>query len=244
MTYVHPAERSCARPLCFLLFLVTSAVCAPFGALGSAQLVLAETRSPVKVIFFGDSLTAGYGLSRDEAFPARIREYAARDGFVIDVVNAGASGDTTAGGLRRLDWVTREKPDVFVLALGANDGLRGLDMESMKSNLSGIVRRIRGRFPTVPILLLPMELPPTFGQAYVQRFRGVYSEVARETAIVLGPFLLEQVAGRPELNLPDGLHPNARGHELVAQTVWPALKSVIVAERASRSSEDHPKKGA
>lgn len=244
MTNVHPVERFCARPVCFLLFMVASVVCALFAALAGAQLVLAETRSPVKVVFFGDSLTAGYGLSREEAFPARIREYAARDGFVIDVVNAGASGDTTAGGLRRLDWVTREKPDVFVLALGANDGLRGLDMKSMKSNLSEIVRRIRGRFPIVPVLLLPMELPPTFGQDYVQRFRDVYSEVARETAVVLGPFLLEQVAGRPELNLPDGLHPNARGHELVAQTVWPALKSVIVAERVSRSSEDHLKKGA
>jgi acyl-CoA thioesterase-1 len=185
----------------------------------------------VKVTFFGDSLTAGYGLGRDEAFPARIREYAAREGVVVDVVNAGASGDTTAGGLRRLEWVTRERPDLFVLALGANDGLRGLDTESMKANLSEIVRRIRGKFPAVPILLLPMELPPTLGQEYVQRFRDVYSQVARETAIVLGPFLLEQVAGRQEFNLPDGLHPNARGHELVAQTVWPSIRSILGTER-------------
>ncbi len=220
-----------------MLSVVMSSVVVFVGALGAARCGTTEERRSRKVIFFGDSLTAGYGLGRDEAFPARVREYASLEGFAVDVINAGVSGDTTAGGLRRLDWVTKERPDVFVLALGANDGLRGLDVGNMRSNLSEIVHRVQRKFPGVPILLLPMELPPTFGKEYAQSFRNVYTEVAQERSTHLGPFLLETVAGRSELNLPDGLHPNARGHELVAQTVWPALKTIIVSEEARRTTQ-------
>jgi acyl-CoA thioesterase-1 len=227
MKYSEGSFRNLLRMLPFVV-VVTGIVLV--ALLNGITMSSAQQKPPRTVLFFGDSLTAGYGLSREEAFPARIGELAAHEDFPIEVINAGASGDTTAGGLRRLDWVLKERPDVVVLALGANDGLRGLDVESVKANLIEIVRRIRTKFPGVPILLLPMELPPTFGESYVRRFREVYGEVSRETSVAQGPFLLEQVAGYPNLNLPDRLHPNARGHELVAQTVWPSLKSILMSE--------------
>lgn len=185
--------------------------------------------APVKrtaplVIFLGDSLTAGYGLTPDRAFPALVGEALAREGRPIRVVNAGVSGDTSAGGLRRIPWILSQKPDVVVLELGANDGLRGQDAD-LEKNLAGIIKAARATGARV--LLLGMKLPPNYGAAYTRDFARIYPEVAQRFGVPLVPFLLEGVAGRPELNLADGLHPNAEGQKIVAENVLPKLRQLV-----------------
>ena len=177
------------------------------------------------VVALGDSLTAGFGVAGDEAWPALIETRLKREGYPYRVVNAGVSGDTTAGGLRRVDWVLRNRPEVAVVALGANDGLRGLGTDAMEANLLAIVERLRAGGARV--LVAGMEVPPNYGAAYARAFRGVFPDVARRTGAALMPFLLDGVAADPRLNLADGIHPNAAGHRAIAERVWPHLVALL-----------------
>ena len=177
------------------------------------------------IVALGDSLTAGFGVAPEEAWPALVEARLRREGYPYRVVNAGVSGDTTAGGLRRVDWVLRNRPEVAVVALGANDGLRGLGTEAMQANLLAIVERLRGAGARV--LVAGMQVPPNYGTAYARAFRGVFPEVARRTGSPLMPFLLDGVAADPRLNLADGIHPNAAGHRAIAERVWPHLLALL-----------------
>jgi acyl-CoA thioesterase-1 len=173
------------------------------------------------VVALGDSLTAGLGVAAEEAWPALVDARLRREGYPYRVLNAGVSGDTTAGGLRRVDWVLRSRPEVAVVALGANDGLRGLGTNVMEANLIAIVDRLRAGGARV--LVVGMEVPPNYGAAYARAFRGVFADVARRTGAALIPFLLDGVAADPRLNQADGIHPNAAGHRAIAERIWPHL---------------------
>jgi acyl-CoA thioesterase-1 len=177
------------------------------------------------IVAFGDSLTAGFGVAAEEAWPALVEARLRREGYPYRVVNAGVSGDTTAGGLRRVDWVLRNRPEVAVVALGANDGLRGLGTDAMRANLLAIVERLRAAGARV--LVVGMELPPNYGAAYARAFRGVFPEVARQTGSALMPFLLDGIAADSRLNQADGIHPNAAGHRAIAERVWPHLVALL-----------------
>lgn len=178
-----------------------------------------------RIVFLGDSLTAGYGLTPAEAYPALVERRLRERGLDFAVVNAGVSGDTTAGGLRRLEWSLQGDVRVLVIALGGNDGLRGLPPAELERNLAAMIERARGR--GVQVLLAGMEAPPNFGPDYTSEFRAVYAELAAEYGIRLIPFFLEGVAGVPALNLPDGIHPNAAGQERVADLVWRELETML-----------------
>ena len=179
------------------------------------------------VVFLGDSLTAGLGVAGEEAFPALIEARLAASGVEIRGVNAGISGDTTAGGLARLDWLLGQRPDVLVVGLGANDGLRGLSLEQTEANLRAILDR--SRRAGCEVLLLGMRLPPNYGADYTERFAAIFPGLARELDVPLVPFLLGGVAGRPELNQADGIHPTAEGHRLMAENVLPQLRALLPA---------------
>ena len=178
-----------------------------------------------RVVFLGDSLTAGLGLEADQAFPAVVGRMLEEEGLPTRVVNAGVSGDTTAGGLSRLDWLLRQSPEVVVVGLGGNDGLRGIAPKASEENLRATVRRCRAAGASV--LLLGMLIPPNYGPEYTQQFREVYPRVARETDVPLVPFLLEGVGGDPRLNQPDGIHPTAEGHQVIARNVLPHLRPIV-----------------
>jgi acyl-CoA thioesterase-1 len=181
------------------------------------------------LVFFGDSLTAGYGLDDplQEAYPALIQQRVDSEPLPWKVVNAGLSGDTTAAGLRRVDWVLRQPVDLFVLALGGNDGLRGITPEVTGANLRAIIVRVRTRYPSATVLLAGMRMPPNMGEDYTRRFASLYPAVANDEHVGLIPFLLEGVGGRPEYNQTDGIHPNAAGHVLIARALWPILRPYL-----------------
>lgn len=179
------------------------------------------------LVFFGDSLTAGYGVDPDEAYPALIQRKIDEAGRPWRVVNAGLSGETTAGGMRRLDWVLRQPVDLIVIELGANDGLRGLKPEVTRANLQSIIDRIRDRDPQAGIILAGMRIPTNLGPEYTGAFAAIYPELAGKNHVPLIPFLLEGVGGRPELNQGDGIHPTAEGHVRVAETVWKVLLPLL-----------------
>ena len=195
-------------------------------ALAAGSLRAAEPRT---LVFFGDSLTAGYGLDdpASEAYPALIQEKIDAAKLPWRVVNAGLSGETTAGGLRRVEWVLRQPADLFVLELGANDGLRGIEPAVTQVNLQAIIDRVRAKYPAARIVLVGMQMPPTMGEDYTRAFAAMYPAVALKNHLTLVPFLLEGIGGRAEFNQPDGLHPTARGHELVAETVWKVLQPLL-----------------
>lgn len=179
------------------------------------------------ILFLGDSLTAGYGIDENQAYPALIQERIARADKNWNVINAGLSGETSSGGLRRINWLLRTDIDILVLALGANDGLRGVNLELTETNLQAIIDRTRERNPDVRIVLAGMQVPPNLGTAYAEQFRSMFPRLARANNAVLIPFLLEDVAGIPELNLPDGIHPTPRGQEIMAATVWTYLEPML-----------------
>ncbi len=179
------------------------------------------------VLFLGTSLTAGYGLASDQAFPFLIQRSIDSAGLDYRVVNAGVSGETSAGGLRRIGWLLREPVDVLVLELGANDGLRGLDVEEMRRNLQAIIDRTLVQHPRARIVIAGMESPPNMGSRYTSAFRRVFPDLAVANDAVLIPFLLDGVAGRPELNQPDGIHPTAEGHRRIAAVVWGVLQPLL-----------------
>jgi acyl-CoA thioesterase I len=185
------------------------------------------------VIFLGDSLTAGLGLPGDQAYPAVLDRRLDALGTPVRVLNAGVSGDTTAGGLARLDWLLKQKPDVLVVALGGNDGLRGLDLGETGKNLREIVRRTKAA--GVRVLLLGMKIPPNYGPDYTERFEALYPQIARELDVPLVPFLLEGVGGVADLNQADGIHPTAEGQEKVAATVEPYLVGLLKTSVASQA---------
>jgi len=191
-----------------------------------ARLCAAEART---IVFFGDSLTAGYGLENPaaEAYPALIAGKIAAAGLPWRVVNAGVSGDTSAGGERRIDWVLRQPVDILVLALGANDGLRGIDPAVTRANLDAIIDRVHTRQPSARVVLAGMQMPPSLGQDYAKSYAAIFPAVAREEHVPLIPFLLEGVGGRPELNQADGMHPTAAGDAIVAETVWRVLRPLL-----------------
>jgi len=180
------------------------------------------------ILFFGNSLTAGYGLDLEQAFPALIQKRLDSLQYEYKVINAGLSGETTASGKNRIDWVLRTVPDIFILELGANDALRGLPLVETKKNLQFIIDRVSEINPDVTILLAGMMVPPNLGQDYTEEFRTIFPDLARENEIVLIPFLLNGVAGDPNLNLPDGIHPTPEGHKIVANTVWEFLKPQLI----------------
>lgn len=182
---------------------------------------------PRTLLFFGDSLTAGYGLDPDEAFPALIQARLDARGGGWRVVNAGLSGETTAGGLRRLDWVLRQPVDVVVIELGGNDGLRGLPPEQTRANLAAMVDRIRARAPRAQVVVAGMQMPTNLGPDYTQAFAKVFPAVAREKECALIPFILEGVGGVPRLNQPDQIHPTAEGHRIVAENVWRVIEPLL-----------------
>ncbi|HEY6360475.1 MAG TPA: arylesterase [Vicinamibacterales bacterium] len=178
-----------------------------------------------RIVFLGDSLTAGYGLARAEAAPALIQARLNAEGYRYEVVNAGVSGDTSAGGLSRLDWSLEGTVSVLVVELGGNDGLRGLPVSQLKQNLTEIITRAKQR--RITVILTGMEAPPNYGPLYTSEFRQVFRELAKEHDVPFVPFYLEGVAGNPSLNLPDGIHPNAAGSRIIAETVWRALEPVL-----------------
>jgi len=180
-----------------------------------------------QILIFGDSIAAGYGLEEEEAFPALIQSKIDSIGLEYRVVNAGSSGETTAGGLRRIDWVLQQPVDIFVLELGGNDGLRGIDPENTKQNLQGIIDKVSEKYPSAEIVLTGMESPPNMGEQYTSRFRSVFSDLAEENDVTFMPFILDGVAGDQELNQADGIHPTKEGHKVIAENLWEYLEGVL-----------------
>ena len=183
----------------------------------------AEANDAPVILFFGNSLTAGYQLEEEESFPSLIQRKIDSSGLKYKVINAGLSGETSAGGLGRIDWVLKQDVDLFVLELGPNDALRGLDLDETKKNLRAILERVRAKDPKMPIVIAGMDAPPNMGSTYTNKFASIYPDLAKEFDAGLIPFLLEGVAGVPELNLRDGIHPNPRGQKIVANNVWAVL---------------------
>ena len=185
--------------------------------------------TPQTLVVFGDSLTAGSGLDDPftDAFPAVIQKKIEEATLPYRVVNAGLSGETSAGGLRRVDWVLRQPIDIFVLALGANDGLRGIEPAVTRENLQGIIDRVRAKNPGVKIVLAGMNMPPSMGADYVRDFAAIFPKLAKENQTAFVPFLLEGVGGRRALNQPDQIHPNAAGHVILAENVWKVLRPLL-----------------
>ncbi|WP_422361323.1 arylesterase [Reichenbachiella sp.] len=179
------------------------------------------------ILFFGNSITAGYQLDLSEAFPALIQERLDSLGFNYRTVNAGLSGETTASGNSRVDWVLKNPVDIFVLELGANDGLRGISVEEARKNLESIIRKVKEKYPECKILLAGMMVPPNMGQEYSDSFQKIYPDLEKKYKIPLIPFLLDGVAGNPELNLEDGIHPTPEGHQILTENVWKHLAPML-----------------
>lgn len=196
-------------------------------ALFIGMLLLFQPQGSKVILFFGDSLTAGYGLDPEEAFPSLIEQQLVQTGHKIKVVNAGLSGETSAGGLSRLDWILRQPIDVFILELGANDGLRGLPLEETRKNLQAILNKVKAKNPKAKILLTGMMVPPNMGKEYSEGFKKIYPDLAKANQAVLMPFLLEGVAGKEKLNQADGIHPNAEGHKIVAENLIKVLTKLL-----------------
>ena len=190
-------------------------------------LLFQGSTSPKNILFFGDSLTAGYGLSPDEAFPAIIEKKLNKNGKSVKVVNAGLSGETTAGGLSRIDWVLKQPVDVFVLELGANDGLRGLPLDQTQKNLQQIIDRVKVKSPKAKIVIAGMMVPPNLGNDYAGKFQKIFPDLAKKNNATLIPFLLQDVAGIEKLNQGDGIHPNIEGHKIVAENVYKVLSPLL-----------------
>jgi acyl-CoA thioesterase I len=205
------------------LGLILTGLISPLSGSEAAPAPTTETRN---VVVLGDSLAAGYGLDPSEAFPAVLQKKIDEAGWKFHVVNAGVSGDTSAGGLRRVDWLLKRRVDVLIIELGGNDGLRGLAPAALKKNLQAIIERTRQKYPAAEIVIAGMKMPANFG-SYAAEFESIYGEVAKEHKVGLVPFLLEGVGGRPDLNLPDRIHPTAEGQKIVAENVWTVLKPVL-----------------
>ncbi|MGZ8516974.1 MAG: arylesterase [Chitinophagaceae bacterium] len=179
------------------------------------------------IVFFGNSLTAGYGLSPSQAFPAIIQKKIDSLGLPYQVINAGVSGETSSGGNTRIDWILRQPVDIFVLELGANDGLRGIPLSETKKSLQAIIDKVKAKNPRTKLLFAGMQIPPNMGQTYTAEFRNIYTELAEKNSMTLIPFLLEGVGGETNLNQEDGIHPTAEGHRIVANNLWRQLEKLL-----------------
>lgn len=199
-------------------FLLISFICVFFPVSGLAQ---------QRVLFFGDSITAGYGLAPEQAFPALLQQKVDSLSWDVKIINGGLSGETSSGGLRRIDWVLQNPVDVFVLELGGNDGLRGIDLTLTERNLNGILEKVKSRYPKAKLVVAGMQVPPNLGQDYTRAFAQFFPQVAEKNNATLIPFILENVGGIEELNQPDGIHPTAQGHAIIAKTIWPYLKPLL-----------------
>lgn len=187
----------------------------------------ADENTSGTILFFGDSLTAGLGLNPNLAFPGLLQQRLDSLGYSYQVINAGLSGETTASGKNRLSWVLNQPIDIFVLELGANDGLRGIPLSETRKNLEGMIQQVRDKYAGVTIVLAGMQLPPNMGPEYTDEFRKMFPELAESEEVLLIPFLLQDVGGIPELNQEDGIHPTAAGHKIVAENVWEVLKEAV-----------------
>lgn len=187
-----------------------------------------DTLQAVKtILFFGNSLTAGYGLDPTESFPSLIQQKIDSAGLRYKTINAGVSGETSAGGKSRIEWILKSPVDVFILELGANDGLRGVPVAETKKNLQDIIDQVKARYPQAQLVMAGMQIPPNMGARYANDFRDMYMDLATKNNMTLIPFLLEGVGGVREFNLPDGIHPNVEGAKLVSENVWTVLKGVL-----------------
>ncbi len=180
-----------------------------------------------KIVFFGNSLTAGYGLSPSQAFPAIIQQKIDSLGLSYQVVNAGVSGETSSGGNTRIDWILKQSIDIFVLELGANDGLRGIPLSETKKSLQAIIDKVKAKNPDTKLVFAGMQIPPNMGQQYTTEFKNIYTELAEKNGMELVPFLLEGVGGEVSLNQEDGIHPTAEGHRIVANNLWKQLEKLL-----------------
>jgi acyl-CoA thioesterase I len=196
----------------------------------TATAVAEPAPAPAKktIVFLGDSLSAGSGVKPQQSFPSLVQEKIRERGLPFEVVNAGVGGDTTAGGLRRLDWLLQRRIDVLVLELGGNDGLRGLPVSNIKTNLKAMIDKARAKYPDVKIVIAGMQMPPNVGAKYAEEFRQAFYDVAKENNATMIPFLLEGVGGLREFNQPDLIHPNPEGHRIVADVVWKTLEPLLM----------------
>ncbi|MEM1119928.1 MAG: arylesterase [Bacteroidota bacterium] len=230
------------KPLFFGLFLTLFLACGGDATSAEAETIETPTSKMVTkvpraeqqattekqtIVFFGNSLTAAYGLDPSQGFVGLIRERIDSLGLNYKVVNAGLSGETSAGGNSRIDWILRQKIDVFVLELGANDGLRGTSTEETYKNLDAIIDKVKAKYPTAKIVICAMEALPNMGEKFRTDFRAVFDKLAKENNATLIPFFLNNVGGVPELNQADGIHPTARGHQIVAENIWEVLEDVL-----------------
>jgi len=221
---------------CYFLFLIVSTSCGESSnkkttttndnieAVDSSQTAPSKDKT---ILFFGNSLTAGLGLKLEEAFPAVIQRRLDSLNLPYQVINAGLSGETTTSGKNRVGWVLNQKVDIFVLELGANDGLRGIPLSETRKNLQDIIDIVREKNPKAQIILAGMQIPPNMGEEYTTEFRNIFPELAEKNHIKLIPFLLENVAGIPELNQDDSIHPTVEGQKIVAENVWAVLKGML-----------------
>ena len=247
MHTVPPLNSHLPRACILLLCLCVLSGCVPAATGEDQRAALEPAGGPatdadpdsggLRIVAFGDSLTAGLGLPAEEAFPARLQLRIELAGYRGQVVNAGVSGETTAGGLRRLDWALEGEVQILILALGGNDGLRGLPVDQMQDNLARMIAAARNR--GAQVLLAGMEAPPNFGTDYADRFRGVFERLAADFEVVFVPFLLEGVAGVAKLNQADGIHPNADGAERVAAHIWSTLEPMVRAAQTPRAAGAH-----
>lgn len=207
------------KPHCFAGYFVL--------ILGFFLLLTAAAPTPRNILFLGDSITAGYGLEPAQAYPALIQGKINAKRWPFKVINAGQSGDTSAGGLGRMDWLLKNHIDVLVLELGGNDGLRGLPAETTRKNLQAIIDRTKEKYPEAKIILAGMQVPPNMGRDYAKKFDAIFAELAKKNKAALIPFILEGVGGVAALNLPDGIHPTVKGHQIVAANVWKVLEPIL-----------------
>jgi acyl-CoA thioesterase-1 len=194
-------------------------------------LLLANSARAGTILFLGDSLTAGFGIEEGQAFPSLIKQKIEAEHLPFEVINAGVSGDTSAGGLRRLGWLLQRPIDIAVIELGANDGLRGLPVSAMKANLQSIIDQLKAKNPAVKIAVAGMQMPPNLGTEYARDFDAAFAEVAKKNNAALIPFLLEGVGGQMDLNQRDQIHPTAAGHKIVAENVWRVLAPLLRNEK-------------
>lgn len=223
MTLTKTFYVSAWRWLCAMLCSIALAGAAQPAA-NSTERVAA---SPKTVVVLGDSLAAGYGVEPSEAYPALLQDKITSAGLNFTVVNAGVSGDTSADGLNRINWLLRRPMDVLILELGGNDGLRGISPSATATNLQTIIDRVKQKYPRAQVVITGMQMPPNMGETYVTAFRDIFPALAKNNHAALVPFLLEGVGGKPELNQPDHIHPTAAGHQIVAENVWRVLKPVL-----------------
>jgi len=195
-------------------------------------MLLFGQKSSKRILFFGDSITAGYGVGEENAFPAFVQQKIDSLDWNFKAINGGSSGETSAGGLSRIDWMLRQPVSVFVLELGGNDGLRGIDLDATKKNLQKIIDKVEIKYPEASIVITGMQVPPNLGPEYTGKFKEIYPELAEENNAELIPYFLDDLGGDSELMQSDGIHPTEAGHRLLAEKTWKVLKPILQSKRA------------